>query len=83
MSYNTDSKFDTLDTLMLDLRDEMKRLESDLKNTIKDRDEEIGASCIHTEKDGRIFLDELDPNRGNILKEIMDECGIYCEAMAI
>jgi len=41
MSYNTDSKFDTLDTLTLDLRDEMKRLESDLKNTIKDRDEEI------------------------------------------
>jgi len=44
---------------------------------------EIGASCIHTKKDGRIFLDELAPDRGNMMEEIMDECGIYCEAMAI
>lgn len=25
------------------------------------------------------FLDELDPNRGNIEEEIMEDCGIFCE----
>jgi len=44
---------------------------------------EIGASCIHTKKDGRIYLDELSPDRGRMDEEIMDECGMFCEAMAI
>lgn len=35
---------------------------------------EIGASCI---KD--VYLDELEPNRGRIEDEVMEECGIMCE----
>ena len=27
---------------------------------------------------GPIFLDELDPNRGNMNTEIMPECGVMC-----
>lgn len=33
----------------------------------------IGASCIK-----EIYLDELEPNRGIMENEIMDECGIMC-----
>lgn len=34
----------------------------------------------HKEKDGTpIFLDELDPNRGEFVTEIIPECGIFCE----
>lgn len=35
---------------------------------------EIGHSCIKG-----VFLDELDPNRGRIEDEVMEECGIMCE----
>ncbi len=34
----------------------------------------IGRSCING-----VFLDELDPNRGRMSEEIMDECGVACE----
>lgn len=36
----------------------------------------IGFSCIKG-----VFLDELDPNRGRMSKEIMPECGIACEML--
>lgn len=36
---------------------------------------EVGASCIKG-----VFLDGLDPNRGRIEDEIMEECGIMCQA---
>lgn len=37
----------------------------------------------HKEKDGTpIFLDELSPNRGEFTREIMPECGIFCEVEA-
>lgn len=35
---------------------------------------EIGRSCIKG-----VFLDELEPNRGRIEDEVMEECGIMCE----
>lgn len=35
---------------------------------------EIGRSCIRG-----VFLDELDPYRGRIEDEVMEECGIMCE----
>lgn len=35
---------------------------------------EIGRSCIKG-----VFLDELDPNRGRLEDEVMEECGIMCE----
>ena len=34
---------------------------------------EIGATCIKG-----VYLDELDPNRGRMEDEIMQECGIMC-----
>lgn len=34
----------------------------------------IGASCING-----IYLDELDPSAGRMEKEIMEECGIFCQ----
>lgn len=37
--------------------------------------------AAHKEKDGTpIFLDELDPNRGCFVKEIIPECGLFCES---
>lgn len=39
---------------------------------------EIGATCISTKKEGRVYLDELDPNRGNILTEPDIECSLMC-----
>ena len=37
---------------------------------------EIGHSCIKG-----VYLDELDPQRGRIEKEIMEDCGIACELL--
>lgn len=33
----------------------------------------IGSSCLK-----ECYLDELDPNRGRMSEEIMEECGIFC-----
>ena len=38
---------------------------------------DIGATMLHDTK-GPIWLDELDPNRGKMADEIMDECDIFC-----
>ena len=38
------------------------------------QEREIGHSCIKG-----VFLDELDPEAGRNEKEIMEECGIFCE----
>ena len=35
---------------------------------------DIGTSCING-----CFLDELDPSRGRMSDEIMQDCGIFCE----
>ncbi|MGB4239497.1 MAG: phosphoadenosine phosphosulfate reductase [Candidatus Hydrothermia bacterium] len=35
---------------------------------------EIGASCING-----VYLDELEPDRGKIEDEIMEECSIFCQ----
>lgn len=37
---------------------------------------EIGHSCIKG-----VYLDELDPNRGRMEKEILKDCGIACELL--
>ena len=39
---------------------------------------EIGASCIKG-----VFLDELDPKAGRHDKEVMDDCGIFCELIKL
>jgi 3'-phosphoadenosine 5'-phosphosulfate sulfotransferase (PAPS reductase)/FAD synthetase len=41
----------------------------------------IGATCISTKADGRVFLDELAPDRGNILTERSFDCSIACEGL--
>lgn len=38
----------------------------------------VGASCLKDEN-GRVWLDELDPKRGDVMKEITPECSIICE----
>lgn len=38
-----------------------------------------GFSCLKSEKEGRIFLDKLEPNRGRKMKIVMPDCGNYCE----
>jgi 3'-phosphoadenosine 5'-phosphosulfate sulfotransferase (PAPS reductase)/FAD synthetase len=41
-------------------------------------EEEIGATCLK-DKNGRIPLRELDPNRGREQKIIMPDCGNFCD----
>ena len=38
------------------------------------RERQIGNSCIRG-----VFLDELEPDRGRMDEEIMEECGIICQ----
>lgn len=35
---------------------------------------ELGRTCLK-----ECYLDELDPSRGNMSEEILDDCGIFCE----
>ena len=46
------------------------------------RERKMNVACCHTMKGKeriRVFLDELDPKRGNYEKEPSIECGIYCQ----
>lgn len=40
------------------------------------QEREIGHSCING-----VYLDELDPQRGNMDTEIFEECGIACQIL--
>jgi hypothetical protein len=42
------------------------------------REREIGFSILK-DKNGSIYLDELDPTRGKYEEEIQEECGIFCQ----
>lgn len=42
----------------------------------------IGATCLK-DKNGRIYLDELDPERGRDSPPIVAECGILCGVIGI
>lgn len=53
------------------------RIRKDFPEVFKTRAElerEIGASCIKG-----IYLDELDPTRGRLEEEVMEECNIICQ----
>lgn len=39
---------------------------------------EVGHA-INKDKDGAVFLDELDPNRGNFIRDVPGDCGFTCE----
>jgi hypothetical protein len=46
------------------------------------QEREVGHTCLKEEIDGEtvpLYLDTLDPNRGRIEEEIMEECGIFCQ----
>ena len=52
------------------------RIRKDFPDVFKARAElerEIGHSCMNG-----VFLDELDPNRGRLEEEIMEDCSIMC-----
>lgn len=56
------------------------RIRNDFPEVFADRakmEREIGHSILHDEK-GPIFLDELDPERGRMSEEIMEDCSIFC-----
>jgi len=43
---------------------------------------EINHTCLKETKDGetvKVYLDELDPNKGNYLKPILPDCGMFCQ----
>ena len=53
------------------------RIRIDFPEVFKARAEqerEIGATCIKG-----VYLDELDPNRGRLEEEVMEECNIICQ----
>ena len=39
---------------------------------------EVGRSCLKESNGDRIFLDELDPNRGNMSEPLVADCGFFC-----
>lgn len=47
-------------------------------NEIASIEREIGATCLKDEN-GRIFLDELDPNRGDPVEEVIPDCSLICQ----
>ena len=47
-------------------------------NEIAKIEREISATCLKDEN-GKVFLDELDPNRGNAVKEIIPDCSLTCQ----
>lgn len=56
------------------------RIRKDFPEVFESRaklEREVGHSILK-DKNGPVYLDELDPNRGNMDTEIMPECGIMC-----
>lgn len=57
------------------------KIRVDFPDVFEDRakmEREIGHSILH-DKNGMIFLDELDPSAGKMSAEIMDDCSIFCQ----
>lgn len=57
------------------------KIRKDFPHTFKrmaEIEREVGATCLKDEN-GRIWLDELDPKRGEKTKPIPIECGIICD----
>lgn len=57
------------------------KIRHDFPEVFADRakmEREIGHSILH-DKNGMIFLDELDPNAGRMSAEILEDCSIYCQ----
>lgn len=41
--------------------------------------ERIVGHAVNKDKDGSVFLDELDPERGNFERDVPSDCGFTCE----
>lgn len=57
------------------------KIRIDFPNVFKEQAEierEIGYTCLK-DKNGPIYLDELDPNRGRMEKEIIEDCSVFCQ----
>lgn len=57
------------------------KIRKDFPNTFDNMakiEREIGATCLK-DINGRIWLDELDPNRGNVIEEIIPDCSLFCQ----
>lgn len=53
------------------------RIRKDFPEVFKQRAEDerlIGASCLNG-----IYLDELEPDRGRMEDEVLEDCGIFCQ----
>lgn len=42
------------------------------------KEREVNRTCLKESDGTRIYLDELDPKRGNILKPLVPDCGFFC-----
>ncbi len=47
-------------------------------NKMAKLEREIGHS-VNKDKEGAVYLDELDPNRGNFIRDLPGDCGFTCE----
>lgn len=47
-------------------------------NQVAQIERDVGATCLKDDN-GRIFLDELNPNRGDPVKEIIPDCSLICQ----
>ncbi len=57
------------------------RIRKDFPEVFESRaklEREVGYSILKDGKGNPVYLDELDPNRGNMNTEIMPDCGIMC-----
>ena len=57
------------------------KIRKDFPDVFKSRSELerlVGHSILKDSKGSPIYLDELDPNRGNMNTEVFPECGIMC-----
>lgn len=63
------------------------KIRADFPEVFEDRakmEREIGASMMHTKKDGKIYLDELEKHRGRMNAPIeVEECGLFCQMAAL
>ncbi len=47
-------------------------------NEMAEIERKIGATCLKDNK-GKIYLDELNPNRGDPVQEIIPDCFLICQ----
>lgn len=55
----------------------------DVFTRMAEMEREVGASCNHDGYEGHIWLDELDPNRGDHANEPDMECSLLCAAVEV